>query len=127
MKLRLNRSGATAAEFVLLVPVLMALMLGAIQIGILFFANAGLNNAVSEAAREATLWPRRNEAQLRARLEARRFGLNPENLSTPVITFGTDAGQDFVDIQASYRVELNFGIFSIPAVTLDERRRAWLP
>jgi len=123
---RLGRSGATAFEFVLVLPVLLALLMGSIQIGILFFASAGLQNAVAEAAREATLWPRRSEAQLRARLTANRFGIDPANMSTPVLTYGSAGGQDFVEIQVNYTVNLNFGLFSIPGTVLNETRRAWL-
>jgi hypothetical protein len=82
---------------------------------------------VAEAAREATLWPRRSETELGARLTERRFGINPQYMSEPVITYGTDGVQDFVDIQASYTVNMNFGVFTIPGVTLNETRRAWLP
>jgi Flp pilus assembly protein TadG len=122
---KLGRSGATAAEFALVLPLFLAMLFGSIQLGILFFANAGRHNAVAEAAREATLWPRRDEAQLRARLNASRFGIVPAQMGTPVITYGNTGGQDFVDIQATYTVSLNFGFFSMPAVSLSETRRAW--
>jgi len=125
-RLPIGRNGATAMEFALVMPVLAALLLASIQVGIIFFANAGLANAVAEAAREATLWPRRSDAELRARLQARRFGINPQYMSTPVITYGTEGVQDFVEIQASYTVNLNFGLFSVPGVQLSETRRAWL-
>jgi hypothetical protein len=46
-------------------------------------------------------------------------------MGTPVITYGNTGGQDFVDIQGTYTVSLNFGFFSMPAVSLSETRRAW--
>lgn len=126
-RLRHDRRGASAVEFVLLIPLLSALLLGSIQIGIMFFAYAGLRNAVAEAAREATLWPRRTQADIQARLMERRFGIDPQYMSTPVITYGSAGVQDFVEIQVSYTINMNFGAFTIPGVTLNETRRAWLP
>jgi len=114
-------------EFVLVMPVFAALLMSSIQMGIVFFANAGLSNAVAEAAREATLWPRRNESELRARLQERRFGINPEQMTSPVFTYGRVGTQDFVEIRASYTLNLNFGLFTVPGVVLSESRRAWLP
>lgn len=123
---QLGRRGSTTMEFVLVLPILLGLIFASIQVGMAFFANAGLQNAVAEGAREATLWPRRTDAQVRARITSSRFGLNPDYLSTPVVTYGTEDDQDYVEIQASCTVSLDFGIFSMPGVVINESRRAWL-
>ena len=46
-----DASGATAIEFALVSPIVIALILGAIQVGVIFFAQAELENAAEQAAR----------------------------------------------------------------------------
>lgn len=123
----LGQSGATAAEFALVLPAFILLLLGSIQVGITFFNYTSLQNAIGEGAREATLFPRRDDTQIRNRITTAAFGLNPAKLSTPTIVRGTDNAQDFVDITVNYTVEFNFGVAAFPGVTLRQTRRAYLP
>lgn len=125
--LRADRRGAAAAEFAIGVPIFMLMIFACFQFGSLFLANAGLQNAVGEGARMATLWPRRSAADITAEINASRFGLVPANLSAPQLTYGSSAGQDFVDVTMTYTVRLDFIFFSVDGVTLRQTRRAYLP
>lgn len=116
-----------AAEFSLTILVLMALMLGILQMGSLFYAYAGLKNGVGEAARFATLWPRRTDAQITAELKAKSFGLKAANLSAPVITHGISQGTDYTEITVVYAAPLDILLVPLPTVTLTETRRAYIP
>ncbi len=122
-----SRSGAAAAEFAIVVPVLIMVLFAILQFGMLFFANAGVQNAVGEGARMATLWPRRTQAQITSEITASRFGVNPNQLSAPVFNYGRAGGQDFVEITLSYEAEMEFLFFEVPTVTLTHTRRAYLP
>ena len=106
---------------------LLMILVAFVQVGVLFFANAGLQNAVGEAARAATLWPRRTEAQIEQELMDSRFGLNADLMDEPVFTYGREGGQDFVEITVTYTPNLNFIFFEVPGVTLTQTRRAYLP
>jgi Flp pilus assembly protein TadG len=125
-RLRRDRKGGAAVEFALVAPVLLSALVGVAQLGILFFANAGLSNAVAEGARYATIFPRPSNTQIRARITDQRFGLNPTYLTTPTITAGTSNGATFLDISMSYNVPLNFVFFTGPSVTLTKTRRAYV-
>jgi Flp pilus assembly protein TadG len=50
-----DQEGATAAEFAVVVPVLGALTIGAIQLSVLVYANSKLQFAVDDAARCASV------------------------------------------------------------------------
>ncbi len=126
-RLRRDRRGTAAAEFALTIPIFLAIMFGVIQVGILFFANAGLQNALGDGAREATLWPRKSETELAAEITASRFGVKPDNMADPVFTYGAAGGQDYVEISVSYTADLNFLLFQVPGITLQHSRRAYLP
>ncbi len=124
---RLGSAGSTATEFALVLPVFLSLLFAVIESGIMLFAFTGLQNTASEAAREATLFPRRTDEQLLARVEASRFGLDPARLAAPQIVRGVEGGQEFVEITLRYEARLGFGIASLPAITLSQTRRAYLP
>lgn len=126
-RLKIGRSGATAAEFAVMIPVFLLFFFGIIQVGILFFNYTSLQNAVGEGAREATLFPRRTNAQISAKIINTGFGLDPAKFAAPVIVRGTDNAQDFVDLTVRYTVDFNFGIATFPGLTLTQRRRAYLP
>ena len=125
-RIRSDRKGGAAAEFALVSPVLLGALIGLAQLGILFFANAGLTNAVAEGARYATIYPRPSNTQIQAKISAQRFGLNPTYLTTPTITPGTSSGANYLEISMSYNVPLNFVIVRGPTVTLTKTRRAYV-
>jgi hypothetical protein len=54
-RLRTDRSGASAVEFAIILPVFVLLVLGSISAATLLFAMSGLNYAVEDAARCAAV------------------------------------------------------------------------
>lgn len=122
-----DRRGAAAAEFALAIPVLLLMVFAVLQFGVLFVANAGLQNAVGHGARVATLWPRRTTADITSEINASRFGLNPAGLSQPQLTYGQANGQDFVELTMTYTTDLDFIFFKVEDIQLQETRRAYMP
>ena len=123
--LRRDERGAGAVEFAIIAPVLFAMLIGMAQLGILFFANAGLKNAVGEGARLATLFPRPTNAQIIARINAKKYGLTASRITGPTIVSGTSNGATFADITMSYSVPIDFIFYRTNPVTLTQTRRVW--
>lgn len=121
-----EKRGAAALEFAVAVPVLVLILIGIAQLGILFMANAGLRNAVAEGARLATIWPRPTETEIRNRVVGSRFGLDSARMQTPVLTYGVTDGANYVDIRMSYDVPLDFLFFSVGPIRLTESRRVYI-
>jgi len=124
--LRDRRDGSAAAEFALAVPVIVLFLAGISQIGILFAANAGLQQALGEGARLATLYPRPADSVVTARVVKAAFALNSHYLATPVLTHGTANGVPYVDISLTYRPPTNFVLFQGPTLSITRSRRAYL-
>lgn len=120
-----DRRGVTVLEFALVAPVLLAMLLGIAMLGILFLAQAGLRSAVEDAARYATIWPRPSEAQIQARITARRFGMDPANIVAPTITFDTSSSPNFVTITMGYNITINY-LLGTRTIALTETRRAYV-
>ena len=68
--LRKDSEGAAAIEFAIAVPVLTVMIWGMFQIGLIFQANAGMQHALGEAARYATIFPTPSDTQLQTRISA---------------------------------------------------------
>jgi Flp pilus assembly protein TadG len=121
----LNHRGAAALEFALIAPVLFAMLLGIVALGILFLAQAGLASAVEDAARYATLWPRPTESQIIARITAHRFGMDPANIVAPTVTFSTSSSPNYVTISMGYNLTINY-VLGTKTIALTETRRAYV-
>ncbi len=126
LSLLFDRRGLSAVEFALLCPILFGFIIGTGQVGILYFANAGLRNAVEEGARSAGVYPRPTDTAIKARMVQKRFGLRAQYLSNPVITTGKDGGADYVQISVTYKVPLDFVFVAVKPVTLSKTRRVYV-
>lgn len=117
--------GASAVEFALVAPIFMLILVGLAQLGIVFFANAGLHNALAEGARSATVYPRPTPTEVEAQIEAGRFGLNPANLTINDFAYVESGGTTYTDIAMTYTLTLNFIVVEAP-ITLSQSRRVYL-
>ncbi len=125
-----NQRGASLMEFGLIAPVLMSIIIGASQLGILFFANAGLQHAIGEGARVAMVFPRPSVATIQAAIRDSRYGLDPAKMvGDPVVTVVDVPCVDddaYAEISWRYDVPLNFIFFQTRAIRLQHSRRAFL-
>lgn len=134
LRLARDARGISALEFGLLAPVFIAMIIGVGQMGILFQAQAGLRHAVAEGARYATIYVynssgtamRPTNAQIIAKINASKYGLNSSYITGPTITSGNSNGATYLDITMSYAVPLDFVFYHPAAVTLTETRRTYV-
>lgn len=116
--------GVGVLEFALVAPVLLGMLIAIPTLGILFYAQAGLRSTVEDAARYATTWPKPSEADIQARIAAKRFGMDPANIVAPTVTF-TSATPSYVTITMGYNLTVNFLVVS-KTIALSETRRAYV-
>lgn len=125
-RLSRSRSGATAAEFTLVLPLFLMFVFAFIGIGSVFWANAGLTHGIGEGARVATLFPRRSNAEIVTAIQNSSFGV-ASIMNTPTITTGTANAQDFVEIQATVSPNFDLLFIEVEPITITERRRVYRP
>jgi Flp pilus assembly protein TadG len=126
LRLARDRRGATAAEFSLVLPMFMMFVFAFFGLGAVFWANAGLRNAVGEGARVATLFPRRDNATIISTIQNSSFGLG-NWMGAPSLTAGTANGQDFVDITVTVNPRFKLLFINVQPITFTERRRVYRP
>jgi Flp pilus assembly protein TadG len=117
--------GAAAVEFVVAAPFLIMLLAGIFQVGMLFLANAGLQQAVESGARYATLYPRPTAEQISSRVMESGYGLRPTGIEGPAISYGETDGTPYADISMSYSMRLDFVFFQSAPIELVHTRRAY--
>jgi Flp pilus assembly protein TadG len=118
-----EEKGASAVEFAIGAPFLLALIYGLAQLAVIFFAQAGLNHAVSEAARVASIYPRPSNAAITAAATDERFGLDATRLGNPVLAESTDSGVTYVTISLSYSADVNLLFFGTRTITMGESKK----
>lgn len=123
-----DRSGASAVEAAFAVPVIVALVMGILQIGMFFLANAGLRQGVESGARFASIYPTPDDTAIVARARANAYGMDTTRMAITTPVRGTDAtnGQRFIEISGSYPYTFNFIFFNSSAITLRYSRRVYL-
>jgi Flp pilus assembly protein TadG len=124
--LHADKKGVSAVEFALILPLLVLIIVGIAQMGILYFSHAGLRNLVAEGARFASISPRPTDAAIKARINQGGFGLVPSKLGQPAITYGNTNGNHWADISVSYTVHLNFIFWAPSPFQIEEKRRVFI-
>ncbi len=126
LALRRDTKGVGAIEFALILPLLILFIVGIAQMGIMYFAHAGLRNLVAEGARYASISPRPSDDAIKARINQGGFGLTSTQLGQPTITYGNTNGNEWADISVSYTVHLNFIFWSPAPFQIQEKRRVFI-
>ena len=130
---RCNR-GAAAIEFAIAVPVMVVMIYGIFQVGLIYQANAGMQHALGEGARFATLCtPSGNnctspsDTAIAAKINAAKFGTNIGTFGSPSVTDPGSAACTFCrDLSITYTVTPNFLFFSAPPITITRTKRVYV-
>lgn len=131
---RLGRDerGAGAVEFALTVPILIGMIYGIFEFSQLYEANAGIQHALGEGARFATLCVptatgcnAESNDDIKARMNAKLFG--PIDGTFDVKDPVTDASGNFKTLTVTYKRNMNFLLFPGPTVTLTRSKLVYTP
>lgn len=124
--------GAAAIEFAIAVPVMVVMIYGIFQVGLIYEANAGMQHALGEGARFATLCiptstgcNAETNDDIKAKMNAKLFG--PIDGSFDVQDPVTDASGNFKTLTVKYTRTMNFLLFPGPTVTLTRSKLVYTP
>jgi Flp pilus assembly protein TadG len=131
-----NDRGAAVVEMALTVPVLVTMIYGIFTIGLMFDANAGIQQALGEGARYATVCTSVSSAgvcsspsddSIVTRMRSKVFGMNVGAFDTPTVTTPDSAScSNCRDLSVTYRVTPYFLFFSAPQVVMTRTKRVYL-
>lgn len=132
-----DESGVAATEMALALPVLITMIYGIFQVGLLYQANAGMQHALGEGARLATICvpttvtvsgttttvcKAPTDAQIKSRMTAKLFGKSDGafTVADPV------PGTGYRELAVSYSRPMNFIFFRGPTITLNRKKKAYI-
>lgn len=125
-KLIREERGVAAIEMAFSFPILMLMIYGMMQIGMVMAADAGMQHGLGEGARKATLYPTPTDADIKSEIEAKVFGemIGSFVVDTPTTTVsGTSR---YKNLKVTYTATPNMIFFSTPTITLVREKRVYL-
>jgi Flp pilus assembly protein TadG len=109
--IRLNERGATAVEFAILLPVLLLILFGIIEFGMIMYGREIVTNATREGARAGIVQgpPKRTEGEITAIANTylTATGVNPTDVSFVVTGEGL-ANPNTLTVNATYTYSFLF-------------------
>lgn len=143
LTLRRDERGAAVIEIAIALPTLVLFIWGIFQLGIAFQASAGMQHALGEGARMATLCINPTtasgcgtptDAEIEARINDKLFGTGigtfDVSISRPVDDPGTEdvdeSDVDFIDLNATFTMPTNFLFFNGPNINLSRTKRVYM-
>ena len=125
-KLLRDESGATIVEFAFAVPVLITLMIGILQFGIVMHTSGGLRHAVGEGLRFAKINPHATVEQIKTRTMSSLDGIDPNGVQGIEFTTGKSNGADYGRLTIKYQATPVVPFIPDRVIALKETRQAYL-
>ena len=122
-----NERGAAAIEMAFALPALVILIWGVVQLGMMFRAMAGIQHALGEGARLATIWPQPTDDAIEAKMTDVVYGIEPGTFTIHPPEAGlSDAGEAFLDLEVTYTQPTNLLLLPGPTITVSREKRVWV-
>ena len=125
--IRGDERGVAMIETAFALPVLLLFVFGIWQFGLILQANAGIQHALGEGARYATLYPKPSDSLIESKMANEVFGLNVGTFSAPTVsTPATTVCTNCRLLTVNYTVTPNFIFFNGPQITLVRTKQVYV-
>lgn len=125
-KLKRNEDGAAVIEMAFALPILVMLLWMIVQLGLVFRAMSGIQHALGEGARAATLWPVPDTDTITDRMNAAVYGIGPGDFVIVDPVPGTADGSDYLDLQVTYTQDTDLLFVPGPTISVSRSKRVWV-
>lgn len=119
-----SERGATTVEMAFALPALILCMWVVIQLGLVFRAVSGIQHALGEGAREATLWPTPDDSTITTTISDAVYGIGPGTFDIATPVHNTVAGN--VTLEVTYTQETDLLFLPGPTISLSRSKLVWL-
>lgn len=122
-----DAKGSTTIELAFALPVLVMLMVGILQYGIVLHASSGLRHALGEGIRHAKVYPDATESEVLTKARDGLAGIDPSGIAELTFERGTLNGAEFGRIAIRYEITPFIPFVPLPTIKLTETKTAYLP
>ena len=116
--------GASALEFAIILPVFVTMMLGTIQMGIVFYTAGSVQFALEEAAREVMVDPNMTAGQIQASIESQLESLTQQDVT---VTYSVDNSGAVPVAQLNAAFDIAVVIPFVPSFSLNFDAETHIP
>ena len=131
-----DNCGGAMVETALALPIFLSMIWGVTQFGLAMHANNGIQNALGEGARFATLCVnptlangcrRPTDAEIIARIKERRFSSTYGTFDEPTVNASpATATMPYVDLSVTYRMPTNLIFVNGPVMVFTRTKRVYV-
>ena len=121
-----DEGGAAVIEMAIGLPILIMLIWMVVQLGLVFRAMSGIQHALGEGARAATLWPVPETDDIEDRMEQAVYGIGPGDFDIEEPIEGTADGSDYLDLEVTYTQDTDLIVIPGPTITVSRSKRVWV-
>ena len=132
-RLATNEQGAAVVEIAFALPALVVLVWMVAQLGLVYRAMSGIQHALGQGARFATLCiptsagcNRPSDAAIKTQISNAVYGIGPGSFTIPDPAAGTSGGANFLDLKVSYTQSTNLVFLKGPTITVSRSKRVWV-
>lgn len=142
LRLTRNESGAAAVEMAFALPVLIVMIWAFVQLAQVYRAVAGMQQALGEGARYATLCYTQSATgcaapaagtgtspaagTIKAKIYSSVYGIGPGTFTVADPASGTSGTATYYDLSVTYSQPTDLLMFPGPTMTLTRTKRVWV-
>lgn len=133
-RLARDENGAAVVEMAFALPVLVVMLYAFVQLAEVYRAVAGMQQALGEGARYATLCLTQSATgcaapstdQIQAKINSSVYGIGPGTFTVAPPAFGTSGTASYYDLSVTYSQPTTLLMFPGPTMALTRSKRVWI-
>lgn len=133
-KIRRDEAGVAVIELAFALPVFIVMLWMLVQLGLVFRAVAGIQQALGEGARYATLCLNPGPSgcsaptgsAIKSKISASVYGIGPGTFTVPTPVKGTSGTSSYYDLTVNYSQATDLLLLPGPTITVSRSKRVWL-
>ena len=133
-RLASNQHGAAAVEMAFALPILVVMLWAFVQLAEVYRAVAGIQQALGEGARYATLCINPDalgcsaptSTQIKTKITSSVYGIGPGTFTVSDPVSGTSGTAKYFDLSVSYSQPTSLLLFPGPTMSLTRSKRVWI-
>lgn len=124
--IRRDERGAALIETAFALPALIVMVWAVVQLGLVFRAMSGIQHALGEGARLATLYPQPDDDAIHDKIEAAVYGIGPGEFDIEDPVPGTENGSAYIDLEVTYTQPTDLLFLPGPTISVSRSKRVWV-
>lgn len=131
-RLRTDEDGSTVVELAFALPIFIVMVYMVIQLGEVYFAVAGMQQALGQGARYATLClptstgcNSPSASQIKTMVSDNVFGTGTGQFTVENPVSGTAGTSKYYDLTVDYTQSTSLLLFPGPTITVSRSKRVW--